>query len=281
MITTAGLYEFASRCAVVGVDVPEALRRGLELIQVANEHAEMPGPDDVLALSDEQLRERVEAISIRWHVTEGLGGNGLKVGQLKVTDELTQAIAREVVPELDSIVESLQPRFDELAAPLVAAAREYGFTFDTTSDDVIELVDEGAATAWRAVRRAWSALAPLVTFRTSMSKLFDLGPTMDDVRAHFFPRSPGMTTPNFSVLFAAGDNWSIATGYYVEGKTRGHLDWLALARDGIQLNTPTVVEAKLNSRRQVRLPAPEATSQPLGVRRAVRAGQAYPSVPSD
>lgn len=248
MITTASLYEFAGRCAALGIDTPEPIRRGLELIELATRHAAPVAPVDVLALTDTALRRRVEGISIRSHVVQSLHGDGLAIGVTRVTEEILEAVGREVVPSLNGIVEGLQPRFEELTEPLVVAAREYGFTTETTSDDVIDMGDEGASAAWRSVPRAWSALAPLVNFRISMSTVFDLAPTMEQTRLHYLPRTPGKTAPNLSVLFAGAENWSLGDGYYIEGKTVGHLDWLLLARDGLRLNTPSEVDAKLASR---------------------------------
>lgn len=248
MITTAALHEFAGRCAVLGIETPEPIRRGLELIEIANSHAAPVAPVNVLKLTDTALRRRVEDISVRAHTVQSLHGAGLGIGVARVTEEILEAVGREVLPSLDGIVASLQARFEELIAPLVTAAREYGFTTDTTSDDVIDMSDEDASAAWRAVPRAWSALAPLVNFRISMSTVFDLAPTMEQTRLHYLPRHPGKTAPNLSVLFAAGDNWSLGDGYYIEGKTVGQLDWLLLARDGLRLNTPSEVDAKLASR---------------------------------
>lgn len=248
MITTAALHEFAGRCAILGIETPEPIRRGLELIEIAAGHAAPIAPVDVLKLTDTALRQRVEGISIRSHTAQTLHGAGLEVGVVRVTEEILDAVGREVVPSLDGIVAGLQPRFEELTAPQVVAARQFGFTTETTSDDVIDMGDEAASAAWRAVPRAWSALAPLVNFRISMAKVFDLAPTMEQTRLHYLPRTPGKTEPNLSVLFASDENWSLGDGYYIEGKTVGHLDWLLLARDGLRLNTPSEVDAKLASR---------------------------------
>ncbi|MFN3948660.1 hypothetical protein [Microbacterium sp.] len=233
---------------MLGIETPEPIRRGLELIEIAAGHAAPLAPANVLKLTDAGLRRRVEDISIRSHTVQTLHGAGLGVGVARVTEEILEAVGREVVPSLDGIVAGLQPRFEELTAPLVIAAREYGFTTDTTSDDVIDMGDESASAAWRAVPRAWSALSPLVNFRISMTEVFELAPTMEQTRLHYLPRHPGKTTPNLSVLFAAGDNWSLGDGYYIDGKTVGHLDWLLMAREGLRLNTPSEVDAKLASR---------------------------------
>jgi hypothetical protein len=52
---------------------------------------------------------------------------------------------------------------------------------------------------------------------------------------------------NFSVCFAAGDNWSLTDGY-VTSPYATHLDWLAIAARGLRLNTPSEVAAKITAR---------------------------------
>jgi len=132
----------------------------------------------------------------------------------------------------------VRAQFATLSAPLVTAAQDYGFTISTSSDEVIDLADEAASAAWRAARTAWHAIAPLVGLRIAMSSTFDVSPTRSEARAAAFPRTLRVAETNYSICFAEGDNWSLERGFYVEGKTVGHLDWFALAAGGLRLNTP-------------------------------------------
>lgn len=119
-----------------------------------------PAPLNLLQFSDDEIRARVEGISIRRHST-GMGTQpGMATGVEQASTEILTAIAEEVRPSLGEMVMQLRPRFDELAAPLITAAQHYGFTCAATSDDVIEMAGEGASAAWRATPRAWSAIAP-------------------------------------------------------------------------------------------------------------------------
>lgn len=241
----SAIHDFAARCTAAGIEPPEPITRAIHLLQVAA--AQEPAPTGgLLALDDAGVAARVEAYAIRAHHAQGYGP-GLAVGVVRFQDELVAETREACLPDLERIVTDLQPTFDELAAPLVTAARDFGFTYATTSDHVIDMADEKASAAWRAVPRAWRAIAPIVSLRIAMSTAFGVSPTMDERRAHAFPKLPGATSPNYSVCFAAGDNWSFDDGYYIEGKTVGHLDWLALAAGGLRLNSPAEVRAKLDA----------------------------------
>ncbi len=113
---------------------------------------------------------------------------------------------------------------------------------------MIDLADEGASAAWRSARSAWHAIAPIVSIRIAMSSTFDVSPTRAEARAAAFPRTLRDSETNYSICFAESDNWSLERGYYVEGKTVGHLDWFVLAAGGLRLNTPDEVRAKLDAR---------------------------------
>lgn len=225
---------FATLCDRLGVTVPEPLTRAMHLADVARSHDAAPA-GTLLDLTDDELRDRVVDLSIRSHDRDGRGSTlGFKPGIDAVVSQLVAEARAATLPYLDDIVVELQPRFDELAAPLMTATRDYGFTYRTSSDEVIDLADENASAAWRGARSAWSGIAPLVRFRQAMSTTFRLAPVP----------SGG----DFSVLFAAGENWSATGRYYLEGKTQNHLDWFTLASGGIRLNTPTEVEAKIAAR---------------------------------
>lgn len=224
---------FADACERLGLTVPTPITQGLRLIAVAAAHKAMPS-GSVLDLSDDELRERITATAIRHHD----GGRGNTQGMASAVDHVTDQITREVrdatVPYLEQMVVDLQPRFDELAAPLVDAAQRFGITYRTTSDVVIDQ-DPDTIAAYRAGKKAWIAVQPIATFRKLISTTFGLPPV-------------GTYGADFSVLFAAGDNWGHDGRYYLEGRTQSHLDWYKLAAEGLHLNTLTEVHEKLRKR---------------------------------
>ncbi|WP_067194935.1 hypothetical protein [Microbacterium sp. XT11] len=241
------LPAFVAKCTALDVPVPSPITRALELLQVVEAH-QMPPVASVLGMSDDEARAHVEALSIRQHTTGGGTMPGLLTGITDFRAQLEAEVREASLPELEGLVETLQPRFAELAAPLVTAAQEYGFTSATTSDQVIELADEKASAAWRAARRAWSAISPIVALRIEISKVFTVSPTREEMEHHVFPRRLGSMPVNYSAAFAEGENWSLEGGYYLEGKTIGHLDWLALAAGGLRLNTPAETAEKIAAR---------------------------------
>lgn len=251
-VNIASLAGFAVRCEHLGVTPPKVIARALELFEIANAYQADP-VGSVLGLTDKQARDRVADLAIRRHTSGLMATPGMTPGVLEFHELLASEVREAALPELDGLVASLQERFAELAAPLVLAAQEYGFTSSTTSDQVIELADEAASAAWRGARKAWSSIAPVVGLRIDVSKVFEVSPSRAEMTWNTFPRNLGDTPVNYSVAFAAGDNWSLDGGYYLEGRTVGHLDWLALAAGGLRLNTPSEVAAKIAAR-----PAPGA-----------------------
>ncbi|MBF4463454.1 MULTISPECIES: hypothetical protein [unclassified Rathayibacter] len=268
------LHRFALSCRSAGVEAPAAVERGLALVAAINAH-ERADTGPLLSLTEDEVKDRVTQLSIREHDRDGRASlRGMQPGIDHVTKQLAGEVRAAALPDLEEIIATLRPRFDEHAAHLVEAATVYGFTYDTTSDEVIDLADERASAAWRAVPKAWGALAPIVSLRIAMSTLFDVSPNKAEVRAASFPRTPRSEPTNYSVCFAAGDNWSLDRGYYVEGKTVGHLDWLALAGGGLRLNSPDEVRAKLDARGIGALPAPGLPQEPADPLDVV-----YPSFP--
>jgi hypothetical protein len=136
--------------------------------------------------------------------------------------------------------------FDERAEPIVVAAQRYGFTLATTSDAVINLADEGAIAAWRDLRKAWAGIEPIVKLRRLMSEVFDVAPTRELVKNSTLRFDAGVSL-NFSVCFAAADNWNLEDGF-VTDDSRYQLDWLQLAVGGLRLNSPAEVAEKIAER---------------------------------
>jgi len=241
------LIEFDVACKAAGVETPAPIVRGQQIRDLANEHAKSV-PGGLLSLSDHDVTHTLEAFALRNH--SGSGRNiGLDAGVEEFMSRLSREIREETIPLLEDIVKELQPRFDEATAPLAAAAK-FGITAQTTSDHVIDMVNEKAANAWRAVPAAWAAVAPIATLRRKMSKLFAVAPYIGEHDEQ---------GTNYSVCFAAGDNWSADAGYLIDGKKGQHTDWLAIARDGFRLNTPSEVEEKHATRRRTKYAASVAS----------------------
>ncbi|WP_315551972.1 hypothetical protein [Microbacterium aurum] len=242
------LRAFAAACTHLGIEPPAAISRGLALVDVIDGHQKVK-PRSVLDMTDDEARDYVTAISIRAHDRDGRStGRGMAPGIDQAKRSLAAEVRAAAIPDLERIVAELRPTFDAHAEPLMHAATVYGFTYSTTSDQVINLADEAASAAWRAVPKAWAALAPVVSLRIAMSALFDVSPRRAEARSSAFPQILRDEHVNYSVCFAANDNWSLDRGYYVEGKAVGHLDWLALAAGGLRLNSPDEVRAKLDDR---------------------------------
>ena len=242
---------FSVACENIGIEPPEAITTGLRLVAVANQHGTAPS-GGLLSMTDDEIRDRVTDLSIRQHRGQEAAANskGLAPGIRQFRDELAEEVADAVDPDLERIVVALQPRFAEAASPLVHAARTYGFTASTDPAEVIDMADEKASAAYRDMRAAWIAVQPVAAFRIAMSTTFDLSPNVGETIAHVYGDLPPVSTPpiNWSVLFAEGENWSLDTGYIVEGRRGNQLDWLALASGGLRLNTPDEARAKVASR---------------------------------
>jgi hypothetical protein len=248
------LLVFKVSCGQMGVELPKAVETALHLVGVASKHEVAP-EGGLLGMTDEQVRERVTDLSIRQHRGQesAASSRGMLPGVRAFKDELAREVRAAVQPELERIVTDLQPRFAESAAPLVTAARQYGFTAKTDPADVIDLADEKASAAYRDMRTAWLAVQPIASFRILISRTFDLSPTINETTESLFADGliPSAEPPiNWSVLFAEGGNWSLDAGYLVEGSRGNHIDWLALAAGGLRLNTPDEARAKVHARQK-------------------------------
>lgn len=245
------LVSFQVSCEAAGVAVPASIERGLELIAIAQQQSTM-APRPLLELADSDVADWVTESAIRAH--NGSNGwddsNGMTPGVDAFVTQVTNEVRDAVLPELEFIIVEQQPRFEELAAPLVAAAQRFGFTGSTSSDHVIDLADEDASAAWRATKPAMAAIEPIARFRVKISTMFDLSPTAAESVSNAFDRTQIARAENdgidYSICFAAEHNWSTDGAYYLEGrgKARGQLDWIALAAGGLRLNTPDEVVAK-------------------------------------
>lgn len=242
------LLLFQVSCEALELPVPAPIVRGLELIDAARAVQDPPA-GGLLNLKDSQVKDRVVELSIRRHTgRQSVGGLSMTaVGVDAGIEQFEYEIAAEVrdatLPLLDDLVAELQPRFEAIARPLVDAVQAYGFSLQTTSDEVIEMADDGAAAAWRASKEAFHGLEPIAEFRQTVSNLFDVSPT----RREFQQKEASPV--DFTVCFAAG-KWSTDGGYYVNRELGARIDWFALAKGGLRLNTPTEARQKILARRQ-------------------------------
>jgi hypothetical protein len=243
------LLQFKSECELAGLTVPTPITRGPEMIELAKEQ-ETPPSGSLLALSNAELVDRITEMSIREHQGHTAASRGMAAGVETFTSEMLAEVRSASIPELERLITELQPRFDELAAPLVTAAQKYGYTLQTTSYSVINLADEEASKAWRDARSAWHAILPIVRLRIRISEAFNLSPTLDETNQMFFTAGifdlavMASNKPDYSVCFAAGDNWSYDGAYAVSKKNGSGIDWFALAAGGLALNTPAQVREK-------------------------------------
>lgn len=233
--------QFLAWCDRLDVPVLDEARRAQELVDVIAS----PGVDTsspILGLSDEQVRERIRDVSIMNH-GEGIY-HGLSRGSGLAYDQLLKELHAAYLPHLDEIVQKFAQEFETSAQPLEAGAQEYGFTLNTTSDEVIRSEQPGAVEAWKAAEKAWHSLGDIVYFREVVSKTFNIGPgrplgSFDDL--------------DYTVCYAAGDNWTSEGSGYVNGNIAGDIDWFRLATGGLRLNTPTEVAEKQETARRRRL----------------------------
>ncbi|MFC5791980.1 hypothetical protein EDM22_12320 [Agromyces tardus] len=253
-VNIADLYVIQAQLSANGIALPKPIERGFELLEVIRAHQATP-TGDLLSMTDEQARGRVDVLALRSH--QGAHSSiGLKTGVELFHEQLLSEIREAMLPELDSIVEQLQPTFAELSKPLEVAARDFGFTWQTTSDQVIDMANEKASAAWRATGAAIGALSRIVKLRKAISTAFHVSPTLQEINDPFSLIMGGSGAHvDYSVCFAAGDNWSTTGNYYLHERIDGALNWLALAAGGLRLNTPAEVRAKLVKRRREGIPA--------------------------
>ncbi|MFT2694331.1 hypothetical protein [Clavibacter zhangzhiyongii] len=246
MIQWPQVIQFIQTTRKLGIEPPRPLVRGLELKRLA-EPLIVPKARTLLDAEDGDLQEIVLDLAIHNHSgrSEEIAFSGMGAGVHAFTTALLSEVHQATVPLLEDVVAQLRPGFDEATAPFVVAAQDYQFTSQTTADAVLNMADEKASAAMRATRVAEAAVRPYVAFRQFISQVFEVSPTPRE--RDQFGRT-GLRGLDWSVCFAAGDNWSTDGAYYEDGHTDHHLDWLGLAKGGLRLNTPAEVSEKLDAR---------------------------------
>lgn len=251
----ADLHALPPMCRELGVEVPEPIRRGIELLEVARRHAEEPPTGRLLGLTDQAARDRVDDLSLRSHLwSHAAASVGLTPGREQFESQLLAEIRAESFPHLDALIDALRPAFDAPASALMVAAQRYGYSWATTSNEVIDRADEAAAQAWRDTRDALAAIQRPAALRIQITRMFGLEPSVEGMRQYHLRagRLDEFVSDeflDFSVLFAAAKNWSWDRSSYLE-KARGgsSLDWLTIAKGGLRLNGVEDVREKLAAR---------------------------------
>ncbi|WP_043535878.1 hypothetical protein [Actinomyces polynesiensis] len=127
---------------------------------------------------------------------------------------------------------------------------------------VIDRGDVGAVEAWRAAEPAWHELDDFASTRIIL---------IDAVRPGAHPgRPPGHGRPgitwrtprgaDYSVCFAAGENWAADGTYYVNKEEPGMTNWISLLMGGLHLNTIDEVNTLLEDQRYAVLVRPRANT---------------------
>lgn len=261
------LGEFRTLAEAAGVTVPEAVTRGLALIDAAHDYAAKPLASHLLDLKPSQVPRLVDGWSLRDHASNGaFSRRGLVPGVARLVDGVLLEVEAAVRPQLDALVaDELRPRFDEAVAPYITGAQQYGWTYQTTSDEVVLLADEPASQVWRDIRLAAARVAPIIEFRRRISAIFQVAPTDQDLQGLRDAASRSFVSPRIeddTVSFGDGA-WSFDGTFCINGKPEQGIDFLALAVHGLRLNTPSEVQAMIAERRQQVLEQLVAEAQDL------------------
>ncbi len=237
--------KFVNECAKLGLTGPQAIADANAVLERAKALTKEEPNVRLLELTPTELEAHMKDVSIRRHAGIGGSGDGLQPGYVAVTHQVSAEAHAAALPQLELLVEELRPRFDELATQIGVAVRTYGFTAQTTAEQVIQQqqTDLDAIIAWRNAQTADTALTRIARLMIRMVEVFGLRPNVKD-----YPRRPGPDPAvNYSVLFAAGSNWGMQDEYIVEG-TSSTIDWYALAAEGLRLNSPAEVLERLELR---------------------------------
>jgi hypothetical protein len=236
MITIATLYGFDALCTQIGAKTPAPVVRGLQLHTEAHART-TPRTRSLLELTDEQIDDVIFDFAVRAHKGDP-DQIGLAAGMPAFDMQLLEEIGTATLPLLDDLVTSMQPVFDQVVEPIVTAVRQYGFTGTTTAEEVLLRRRSEDAEAFMAAKDAMTGLQPLVAFRQAVSSTFEVEP---------WGRRGAPV--DYSVAFAAGDNWSLNGEFNRALKHPGLVNFIALASGGLRLNTPSEVRRKLQQRR--------------------------------
>lgn len=230
------------------IPLPASLMRAMEIDTMLTAHREEPPTPAFLELDDDELIAHLETRIVRTALSDR---SRMQAYHPQAIAEVTTAAFEQASIQLaaggvDEIIEALRPAFNDAAAVLSEAAK-LGFTSKTTAQDVIDRNDDNAMTVWRALDKAMTTLHKIADIRRKLSVTLDASPTLEEQKP-IVPFGIDYVTGNrvidWSVAFAAGDNWGVLGEFHIDRIFNGTVDWLALAGSGLHLNTPSEVRAK-------------------------------------
>ncbi|KQX07333.1 MULTISPECIES: hypothetical protein [unclassified Leifsonia] len=239
----------AAMLDLVKLEKPPALVRGLEVADNLTRLRVME-PVELLTLPDDELERYFENRVTReagYSRSPDASEPAWSQVYSVVLDDLFAEVRRALVRDVDGLIGQLRKPFDQAATKLVDHVARFGFTSQTSSD---EIIDRDAATiaAFREVPGFIRAMQPYAAIRTLLSASLDLSPTVAE-RQSIGGRTRGGWIPNdWSVLFAVGEGWSINGAAHLDHNPQASLDWLFLAREGLTLNSVDEVRRKIAER---------------------------------
>jgi len=239
----------ATQLDLANIEKPAALVRGLEVADNLA-RAQVLHPVDLLALPDDELESYFDN-----RVTREAAFSRSPAGSVPawsqthelVLDELFAQVRAAMLPHVDGLIDELRAPFDGAAAKLTAYVNQFGFTSHTSADDVIDR-DAKTIAAFRELPALIRTMQPYAAIRRMLSTSLDLSPSVAERRSIAERSGSKWSDRDWSILYAAGDQWSVDASTHLDRNPQASLDWLLLARGGLALNSPDVVRAKIASR---------------------------------
>ncbi|WP_158375551.1 hypothetical protein [Cellulosimicrobium cellulans] len=228
-----------------GATVPDSIARAEQLLLAGQAFVDQEA-GSVLSLTDDHVAENIIQRSWRAHVSHAPLQMSPPVGAEAGFETFKRALVVELLADVrgrvPDLIAEVRGDFDMAADVMVTAVQEFGFTYNTTANDVIDMDNPDAVRALRETRPAWRALVRIERGLRDLLAALDIATPLD-------PRNRAIgDPPDLSAYFAAGEIWSDNGGYHIEQRTQGGIDWFALAAGGLRLNTPSEVEAKISGR---------------------------------
>lgn len=242
----------AQSIASFGAPVPAALATAVSVAETAMEAAG-DQTRDVLDMTEDELREHVRLLALykQNHVAEAAG----RVAERAASE----AGARLRAGEIDEVILSLRPSFDQ-AAEIVTTAAGYGITAHTSAEQVLALPDAALA-AWRPLKAALGTLGKVDSMRRQLSVDLGVIPTSTEMWSQNSAAWRAGNRIDYSVCYAAGDNWAMDGTFYITPPSQRGLDgvptnphptddidWFRMAGGGLHLNTVAEIQTKLDAR---------------------------------
>lgn len=229
----ADARDLAVDFTALGLPVPTSLARVVEIATFTQARIAAPFDRPCLDMTEAELLDY--ALDRSRRRAEGVGTPPYLAALEHIADQAAdEAAARLRAGEIDEVIDALRAVFDPAARVLEHAA-SLGFTHATTAQQVIDRNDRDAVATWQKLPDTRATMATVARIRERISERLNASPSYDDLGWD------AVGSIDYSVCYAAGDGFSTDGGLYVHGQ----LDWLALARGGLRLNTPSECHAKL------------------------------------